>query len=239
MKINKKQYHYFYKITNLINGHFYYGVHNTDNLNDGYMGSGIKLHKAYEKYGIENFTKEILKFFNTANEAFDYEAEVVTENLVSSNECYNIAKGGIGGNSWDNSICINMVVVRDKNGNCLRVSKDDPRYLSGELVSNTTGFIRVKDKQNNIYVVKTNDERYLNKTLVPLQTGRKWSDEQKTNLKNIFSVKKHQQGEKNSQFGTKWIYKDDITKKIKKEELDSYLADGWKIGRIYHKKLEG
>ena len=78
-------YHYFYKITNLINGHFYYGVHNTKNLNDGYMGSGVRLQIAYKKYGIENFKKEILKYFDTKEEAFEYEAEVVNETLINDN----------------------------------------------------------------------------------------------------------------------------------------------------------
>ena len=29
--------------------------------------------------------------------------------------------------------CKNLVTVKDKNGNTLKVNKDDPRYLSGEL----------------------------------------------------------------------------------------------------------
>ena len=65
-----KIYNYFYKITNNINNHFYYGVHCTDNLNDGYMGSGTRLKYAYKKYGMENFNKEILKFFDTVKEAY-------------------------------------------------------------------------------------------------------------------------------------------------------------------------
>ena len=92
-----KKYHYFYKITNTINNHFYYGVHNTDDLNDGYMGSGVRLHKAYKKYGVENFKKEILKFFDSAEEAFDYEESVVNETLVYDKNCYNLQCGGKGG----------------------------------------------------------------------------------------------------------------------------------------------
>ena len=104
------KYHYFYKITNKINNHFYYGVHNTNNLDDGYMGSGSRLHIAYEKYGIENFEKEILKFFDTSEEAFNYESEIVNENLIESDECYNIVKGG---KCFDVSLK-NMVVVKEK-----------------------------------------------------------------------------------------------------------------------------
>lgn len=38
-------------------------------------------------------------------------------------------------------------------------------------------------------------------------------------------------GENNSQFGTCWITKDEINKKIKKEDLETYLLDGWLKGR--------
>ena len=50
-------YHYFYKITNRINGHYYYGVHSTSDIDDGYMGSGKRLKHAKNLYGIENFDK--------------------------------------------------------------------------------------------------------------------------------------------------------------------------------------
>ena len=112
-------YHYFYKITNLINGHFYYGVHNTNNLDDGYMGSGTRLHYAYKKYGIENFNKEILKYFDTMDEAFQYEHQIVNEEMISNPNCYNIQIGG-------KYFCTeNKVPVKDKNGNKFWVSKEE------------------------------------------------------------------------------------------------------------------
>ena len=88
------KYNYFYKITNNLNGNFYYGIHSTNSLDDGYMGSGLKLKRAYKKYGIENFSKEILKFFDTREELSDYEAEAVTEILVNDPTCYNTSLGG-------------------------------------------------------------------------------------------------------------------------------------------------
>ena len=116
------KYNYFYRITNKINGHFYYGVHSTDNLDDGYMGSGTRLKGAYKKYGIENFEKEIVKFCESRKEAYELESSVVTEALIKDNNCYNII---LGGEQFNTEF---LVAVRDKNGKTLLVHKDDPRY---------------------------------------------------------------------------------------------------------------
>ncbi len=90
-------YHYLYKITNKINGKYYYGVHNTNNLEDGYMGSGYKLIRAQNKYGMDNFEKQIIEFFDTSEQAFSKEAEVVNEDMLRDKNCYNIVLGGRGG----------------------------------------------------------------------------------------------------------------------------------------------
>ena len=41
--------HLIYKITNKLNGKYYIGRHSTNNINDGYMGSGIGIKKCYKK----------------------------------------------------------------------------------------------------------------------------------------------------------------------------------------------
>ena len=90
-----KKFNYFYKITNNINGDFYYGFHTTNNLDDGYMGSGVALHEAYKQFGIENFTKEIIKYFNTRKEAYEYEAMILTPEVINNPHCLNLKTGGL------------------------------------------------------------------------------------------------------------------------------------------------
>lgn len=88
-----------YRITNLINGKTYIGQHKYEDLNDNYMGSGKLLHKAYKKYGIENFKKEII-CKNVQYKATIDDMEkfyIKKEREQNPNGCYNIADGGTGG----------------------------------------------------------------------------------------------------------------------------------------------
>jgi len=95
----EKIYNYFYIINNLKNGHFYLGVHSTDKLADGYMGSGDLIKRAIKSYGKENFELTPLKFFKTRKELMDFEREIVNERFLEhyNGICYNLKKGGEGG----------------------------------------------------------------------------------------------------------------------------------------------
>lgn len=92
-----KKFNFVYLTTNMANGKKYIGKHSTNDLNDGYIGSGTILKRAIKKHGFEQFSFQILKMFDTSQEALDYEAELVTTEIVESSEYYNMKIGGQGG----------------------------------------------------------------------------------------------------------------------------------------------
>ena len=96
-------YFYVYKITNKINENIYIGVHKTKDLDGGYFGSGKILNSAINKYGKENFEKEIISFFETYEDALAFEKTIVNEEFVSRKDTYNIRLGGLGGFDYINS----------------------------------------------------------------------------------------------------------------------------------------
>jgi len=227
MKLGNLKYHYFYKITNNINGHFYYGVHNTNNLDDGYMGSGLKLQEAYKKYGIENFTKEILKFFDTSEDAFKYESEIVTIDLIKSKKCYNIQ---LGGKSINTS---GLIVVIDKNNIKTLIPKDDDKIIKGnvKIYSPLKNKLVVKYKNDNDYFLINSDE-YDSNIYETSWTNRHHTQESKSKIRKTLTP----QNSNNSHI---WINKNGIVKYLDKRKLDEYLNDGWTLGRSGYKPRKG
>jgi len=87
--------HYVYKIVNMINSKEYIGIHSQNvSKKDDYYGSGKLIGLAIEKYGIENFSKEIIFIGNDRDEIVDFEKSLVNEDYVSMNNTYNLVVGG-------------------------------------------------------------------------------------------------------------------------------------------------
>lgn len=92
-------FHIIYKITNEINKKIYVGKHSTHNIDDSYMGSGVALQRAFDKYGIENFTKEIIHVCDTCEDALILESEIVDLDFVNRKDTYNLVVGGLSGST--------------------------------------------------------------------------------------------------------------------------------------------
>lgn len=95
--LKEREFHFIYKTTNLINGKYYIGMHSTNCLKDGYLGSGTYLRRSIKKYGRNNFQIEILSFCKDREELIEKEKELVHEGLVEDPSCMNLRLGG--GNS--------------------------------------------------------------------------------------------------------------------------------------------
>lgn len=91
---------YTYRITLLegsLKSCYYLGQHITDDLNDGYCGSGRIVRDYYKKYeAIEGvtYTKEILGFYNNQEELNQAEYELIGDLYKTDPKCLNLRAGG-------------------------------------------------------------------------------------------------------------------------------------------------
>lgn len=135
-----------YKVTNKINGKIYIGQSSkTDPL---YYGSGPIIIKSIKKYGKDNFIRIILEECETKEESNIREIFWIKYfNSTNRNIGYNISNGGNGGNLGPivnkkiSDLNKGLILVKDKYGNNTSVYKDNPRYISGELVAFHKGLV--------------------------------------------------------------------------------------------------
>lgn len=199
-----------YKITCLLNNKIYVGQHRTFNENDGYFGSGGKLYKEdLKKFGKENFIKEIIRYCNNEFDLDEWEAKIVDEEFVARSDTYNYQVGG----QWELS-------KWSEAGNRAKKEKllNDPEFA--KAISEKCRIRAVENNYGDHFEGYTFD-----------WTGKKHKEESKKKIGIANSI--HQQGSKNSQYGTCWIYNEDLkqNKRIKKEELYQWLELGWIKGR--------
>lgn len=216
MPRREKRYHFLYKTTNLLNGKFYVGMHSTDDLDDGYLGSGKRLRYSIRKYGASNFKREIIKFFETRKQLIEYEEKIVDCALLKEELCMNLKPGGSGGSGPGKLNGFFGKTHTEKNRN---ISKNNLAMLKKRMNEDPIFKREINDKR--IKTIKENGYASGFK-------GKKHNDDTKT----LMSLKAQQRlGNRNSQFGTCWITRNKENKKIKKEDLEIYIQQGWMRGR--------
>lgn len=211
-----KKYHFLYKTTNLLNEKFYIGIHSTNNLNDGYLGSGKILKHSLKKYGKENFKIEILEFFGSRELLMEKEKQLVNEDLLKNINCMNLKTGGDGGGRiWNDEHRKNFTNSGLKNL-YLGTEKVKQLHLDNEWKSFFSNQVREGLKKSGF-----NHSTF---------KGKKHNEQTKSKIskKNSITLK----GEKNSQYGTCWITNGIDNKKIKKEDP---IPLNWYLGRVLKK----
>ena len=189
--------HYFYKITNNINGKFYYGIHSilkedpasNDLVNDGYWGSGTAIHEAEVKYGLENFTKTIEATFSTRAEVRLREAEIVTQELVDDRMCYNMVLGGCESPKWQGGwVLVNYADKSSRKDKMFSIPSEEYYDNKDKYITTGSGFINVnfrdpKKRLEKYFSISTeeynnNKDTYITPfmNLVAYKNKDDWSD---------------------------------------------------------------
>jgi len=218
--VKHKQYNTVYKITHIKSGKEYIGVHQTYNLDDGYMGSGKYIKSAIAKYGIEAFTKEILHVFDNEEDMDAKERELVTEEYCDRLDTYNIAPGGFGGGF--------RYINRNPHLRNGFENRDKDELVSMSRITGMRGQIALQEKFKNDPDSRKTLYKKISESMKGKQNwlGKKHTETTKNKIGKANSVA--QSGSKNSQHGTMWITDGIQNRKIKK--VDS-IPDEWYKGR--------
>lgn len=199
-----------YKTTNLLNGMYYIGCHQTDNLDDGYLGSGKYLKRAIKKYGSKNFKVNILYSVSNKEEMFGLERSIVNESLINDPLSYNLKIGGSGGNPG--------IIGAFKDKKHSKETKEKQRQSALKQI--TTDEKRRKLSVNN--AMKNNPE--IRKKVSESLTGRTQSEE-------------HRKRVSDANLGTILINNGIIAKRISKDDLVKYENTEWSKGGLPRKKM--
>ena len=228
----KKKYHYVYKIIDS-DGYYYIGLRSSylPPEEDSYMGSGKSLKLAQKLKGINNFKKEILKQFSTRQEASDYEAELVTIDLVNDPLCYNLI---LGGELYNPSLGKIWITKFDKSSNNHINLLIFPNKLDEYLNNGWKKGLKLKLDRSGIknsaygkhWVRKIIDGELKAELISPKDLNRYLEDGWEIGGINTMndSIRKSINKDR------VWINKDKNYKMVLKAEVNNYLNDGWKMG---------
>lgn len=121
-------YGFIYITTNNINGKKYIGQRKFIKGWQNYLGSGIAFKNAINKYGKENFHRDIVAIAYSKEELDYLEIEWINNlNAIKSEDYYNIAEGGNSGSKFAGKTEEEMLEIRKKKSVAMK-GKNNPMY---------------------------------------------------------------------------------------------------------------
>jgi hypothetical protein len=191
-------------------------MHSTDDLNDGYLGSGKFLWRSIAKHGKETHQLTILEYLPDRASLRKRENEIVNGDLLKDPLCMNLCEGGSC--NWDYS---NRFGLSPMNNPERRTEENLPHLkeiweASGRRLSKMSR--EHPEWRRNAFM------------------GKSHSTKTKSKMSN--SMKGKLVGDKNGAFETVWISTlDDMSsKRVPKNEAVHLVENGWKYGRKCKKK---
>jgi len=209
MPRKQKKYHYIYKTTNIITNRYYIGMHSTNDIEDGYMGSGKRLWYSINKYGKENHKIKILEYLPNRKDLSEREKELVNEDILQDKMCMNLIVGGTGG------------IFSEEHHE--KMKKGASKWLKEKWKEQ-------EYRNKTIKMISENTKKTHKKGKLKYDNFKDKCHTEETKNKMSKSSKGIGCGKENSQYGTCWITNGEQNKKVKKDNLT--LKNGWRLGRI-------
>lgn len=242
-------YGYVYQTINLINGKKYIGKHKSNVFDESYKGSGVYLSRAIKKYGESNFVTEIIEWCETKEELNQSEQYYIDyHNAVLSDDFYNIARGGEGGDTFSGMPQQLSTLRRHKISAALSGRKKSESHIQNIKNSFRKNGSHV-GKKNSMYGVDRSGEKAPNYGRHYYNNGIEeyllYEDVYESDYKNKGFVKGRLQSKLDALHkdlskrlagntytkGKIRIHRDNVETLIYPEQLESYIAKGWLKGR--------
>lgn len=142
------------------------------------MGSGKHITAAIQKYGVENFKKEIILTTENEYDMYKAEHEIVDEDFVKSQSTYNLCIGGNGGWNYINSSGLPKMLGKNH-------SEITKKFLSEKSKNRKHSDITKQKISDNNKI--TNESR--SRKVTEYLTGKPKTPEHRSNISNALKNK--------------------------------------------------
>lgn len=241
----KKEYHFIYKTVRNHDGAYYYGMHTTTNINDGYQGSGTLLRRSLAKHGTDAHTTTIIEYLSNRDALAAREREIVNEEMLLDPLCMNLREGGFGGWTHETQRELNKRSQTSQNYTraIAAMTRDDAiatlvsegldTEAASEKIEACCNWVNTKNQKVSRAVIdsyKCGDRipiGWPDQATILAATPEARAKAKATRTKNGTLGN----GEGNSRYGDRWFITYSITERVRRHvPHGTVVEEGWQIG---------
>lgn len=246
---------YVYITTNLLNGKIYIGRHMSTRFDPNYIGTGKILLKAIKKYGINNFDCHIIDYAYSIKDIDNKEIYWIHKYDSTNSEIgYNISSGGHAGRFYGehngmygkhhtDEVKRKLSDLAKNNTNPFGRKNHD---YESKRIAGIKRYASNRPESHNINISKSLKGRKLSdelKSKIAENSKKNWVPYKMTNASIKARRERQKQGIPWNSYesrrkisdtltGSKWMYNDNECLLVHKQDIDSYLSNGYKFGKV-------